>query len=232
MATPGDPGTPPPAAPPRPAAVKRRRWRNPLFTLLVGLLVGLILGVAGGYLVFNGRTVALTTTPQATATASPSASPTPVPTSTTVPATSQPVQTAVSAPQGVVACPVASPTGQHPLGSPGAPGAGQHAAAGLDFCGGGSATIPTGTSRFLTSGNWGVGIADSCPVGSSGQAGMNTVLTVTEIIPGGGQGPDTATESGDWQERGTVLMATGGNYQLQVTPVSPGCVWHIAIYPS
>jgi hypothetical protein len=104
--------------------------------------------------------------------------------------------------------------------------------AGLDFCGGGSATIPTGTSRFTTSGNWGVGIADSCPVGSSGQAGMNTVLTVTEIIPGGGQGPDTATESGDWQESGTVLMPTGGNYQLQVTTVSPGCVWHIAIYPS
>jgi hypothetical protein len=225
MTAPGEPGAAPPATP---AARKRSRWRNPFFTLLVGLLVGLIVGVAGGYLFFNGRTVAITTTPQAT----PSPSPTPVGTATPLPATSQPVQTAVSAPQGVVACPVATPTGQHPLGSPGAPGTGQHAAAGLDFCGGGSASVPTGTTRFLTSGNWGVGIADSCPVGSSGQAGMNTVLTVTEIIPGGGQGPDTATESGDWQERGTVLMATGGSYQLQVTAVSPGCVWHIAIYPS
>ncbi|HEY8755938.1 MAG TPA: hypothetical protein VIN65_06265 [Candidatus Dormibacteraeota bacterium] len=231
MTAPGEPGTAPSATPPpRQAATRRSRWRNPFFTLLVGLLVGLAVGVAGGYLIFNGRTVAITTTPQATATPSPSA--TPVRTSTPLPATSQPVQTAVSAPQGVVACPVTTPTGQHPLGSPGAPGAGQHATAGLDFCGGGSATIPTGASRFTTSANWGVGIANSCPVGSSGQAGMNTVLTVTEIIPGGGQGPDTATESGDWQESGTVLMPTGGNYQLRVTAVSPGCVWHIAVYPS
>jgi hypothetical protein len=225
MTAQGEPGAAPPD---RPVARRRSRWRNPFFTLLVGLLVGLIVGVGAGYVFFNGRTVKITTTPQATTTASPSASP--VATVTPL-ATLQPVQTAVSAPQGVVACPVATPTGQHPLGSPGVPGAGQHTA-GLDFCGGGSATIPTGTIRFLTSAGWGVGIADSCPVGSSGQAGMNTVLTVTEIVPGGGQGPDTATESGDWQERGTVLMATGGSYQLQVTTVSPGCVWHVAIYPS
>lgn len=230
MTASGEPGAAPATPPPgRPVARRRSRWRNPFFTLLVGLLVGLTVGVAAGYLFFNGRTVTITTTPQSTPKASPSATPV---ASVTPLATAQPVQTAVSAPQGVVACPVATPTGQHPLGSPGAPGAGQHATAGLDFCGGGSATIPTGTSRFTTSGNWGVGIADSCPVGSSGQAGMNTVLTITEIIPGGGQGPDTATESGDWQESGTVLMPTGGNYQVQVTTVSPGCVWHIAIYPS
>lgn len=230
MTASGEPGAAPATPPPgRPVAQRRSRWRNPFFTLLVGLLVGLTVGVAAGYLFFNGRTVTITTTPQSTPKASPSATPV---ASVTPLATAQPVQTAVSAPQGVVACPVATPTGQHPLGSPGAPGAGQHAAAGLDFCGGGSATIPTGTSRFTTSGNWGVGIADSCPVGSSGQAGMNTVLTITEIIPGGGQGPDTATESGDWEESGTVLMPTGGNYQVQVTTVSPGCDWHIAIYPS
>jgi hypothetical protein len=141
------------------------------------------------------------------------------------------VATPVSAPVGVVPCPVLTPTGQHTLGSPGGPGSGQHQA-GLDFCGGGSATIPTGTTRFTTAAGWGLGITDSCLVGTSGQAGMNTVLTVTEIIPGGGKGPDSATEAGDWVDSGTVLMATGGNFQLQVTTVSPSCVWHITVYPT
>ncbi|GAC1569472.1 MAG: hypothetical protein NVS3B18_00400 [Candidatus Dormibacteria bacterium] len=216
------------AAPPStPVAVRRkRRLRNPLVTLLIGLVIGILLGGAGGYLLFNGRTVAITTTPQATASPSPTA------TATALPSTSEPVQTAIAAPQGVVPCPAPTPTGQHTLGTPGGPGSGQARAAGLDFCGGGSATIPTGTTRFLTSANWGLGIADSCPVGSSGQSGMNTVLTVTEVLPGGSQGPDTATEAGDWEEGGTVLMATGGSYQLRVATVVPGCVWHIAVYPS
>ena len=140
--------------------------------------------------------------------------------------------TPVAAPVGVVPCPPHTPTGQHPLGTPGGPGTGQSAAPGLDFCGGGNAAIPTGTTRFLTGNNWGLGIADSCPVGSSGQSGMNTVLTVNEIIPGGAQGPDTATEPGDWVDSGSVLMASGGSYQLRVSTVSPSCVWHIKIYPT
>jgi hypothetical protein len=148
----------------------------------------------------------------------------------TPPAASAAAPTPVSAPVGTVPCPVQTPTGQHTLGSPGGPGSGQHQA-GLDFCGGGSATIPGGTTRFTTAANWGLGIADSCPPQTSGQAGMNTVLTVTELIPGGGHGPDSATEAGDFVDSGTVLMATGGNFQLQVTTVVPGCVWHITVYP-
>ncbi|MDQ6848034.1 MAG: hypothetical protein M3019_10725 [Candidatus Dormibacteraeota bacterium] len=204
-----------------------RSHRRAIF--LSGLLLGIILGGAAGFFLFNGRNVSVTKVPEVTPTASPS--PSALPTATPVPPTVVPAQTAVAAPRGVVACPVATPTGQHPIGSPGGPGSGQSSASGLDFCGGGNATIPTGTTRFLTGNNWGLGIADSCPPGSSGQSGMNTVLTVNEIIPGGGLGPDTATEPGDWVDSGSVLMASGGSYQLRVTTVSPGCVWHIKIYP-
>jgi hypothetical protein len=195
--------------------------------VVVGVIIGLLLGGGGGYLAFH-RDTAATTQPQTT----PSASAGPTASATPTPSASEPVATPVVAPQGVVPCPVNTPTGQHQLGSPGPPGAGQTRNAGLDFCGGGDATIPTGTTRFTTNANWGLGIADSCPVGSSGQAGMNTVLTVNELLPGGGQGPDTATEGGDWVDVGSVLMATGGNYQLRVSTVSADCVWHISIYPT
>jgi hypothetical protein len=237
--TPPAPGTPPPppyptdaatrvsppSPQPAPVALPPRR-RNPLTLLLIGLLVGIILGGAGGYFVFNGKSVSNANQPQATA--SPSA----VATATPVPPTEVPVQTPVTAPLGVVACPVATPTGQHQLGTPAPPGSGQSAATALEFCGGGNATIPTGTTRFLTNNIWSLGIADSCPGGSSGEGGMNTVLTVTEVLPGGGQGPDTATEPGDWVDSAAAAMATGGSYQLRVTTVSPSCVWHIKIYPS
>ena len=156
----------------------------------------------------------------------------PPPTATPPPATSAPVQTPLAVPQGVVPCPGSTPTDQHILGVPGGPGSGQTTVLGLDFCGGGGATLPAGTARFLTGGNWGLGIADSCPVGSSGEGGTNTVITVTEVLPGGAAGPDTATEGGDWTDSSTTLMATGGNLQLEVTAVSPDCVWHIAIYPT
>jgi hypothetical protein len=192
----------------------------------IALVVGILLGGAGGYFLFKGdKSVTISTQPQA----SPSPSPTATPTATAVPPTVTPA-TPVAAPVGVVPCPAHTPTGQHTLGNPGGPGSGQSAAAGLEFCGGGDAVIPTGTTRFLTGNNWGLGIADSCPVGSSGQSGMGTVLTVNEIIPGGGQGPDTATEPGDWVDSGSVLMANGGSFQLRVSTVSPSCVWHIAIY--
>ena len=132
--------------------------------------------------------------------------------------------------QGVVACPVSTPANQHPLGNPGP--AGQSPNPSLEFCGRGSAVLPTGSGRFMTGNNWDLGIADSCPTGSSGQGGMGIVLTVTEIIPSGGAGPDTATENGDFTDSGSVLMATGGNYQLKVAAVSADCVWHIAIFPT
>ncbi len=238
MTPPDDPGAPPPPPyptgpstpgprPAAPVATPARRGRSPVTMLVIGLLIGIILGAAGGYFAFNGRNATTANLPQATPSPSPSASIAPTPTASPAPA-----QTPVTAPQGVVACSVGTPTGQHPLGTPGGPGSGQARTATLVFCGGGNATIPTGTARFLTGNNWGLGIADSCPVGSSGQSGMNTVLTVTEVIPGGGQGPDTATEPGDWVEGGSVLMAAGGSYQLRVTTVSPSCVWDIAIYPT
>ncbi len=236
---PGDaPAIPPPPGPPPPSpgpvspvpvtttATTGRRGPNPWLLLVIGLIVGLVIGVAGGYVAFNGRTVAISSNSQASAT--PSASPT----ATAAPVTPSiaPVTAAPTA-RGVVPCPVATPVDQHPLDTPGSPGAGQHGDSSLTFCGGGNATIPTGTTRFTSNGNWGLGIADSCPQGSSGQGGMNTVLTVSELLTGGGPGPDSATEGGDWAY-GTVLMTTGGNYQLSVTTVSPDCVWQINIYPS
>lgn len=227
---PGGSTVPAPAPRATPPAVARKRRFSPFRMLVIGLVVGIILGGAAGYFIFNGRTVSITKVPQATPSAS--SSPTAVTTPTPLPATSAPVQTPVTAPVGVAPCPVATPTGQHQLGNPAPPGSGQSAATALEFCGGGDATIPPGTARFLTNNTWSLGIADSCPVGSSGQSGMNTVLTVTEVVPGGGQGPDTATEPGDWVDGGAVAMATGGSYQLRVTTVSPGCVWHIKIYPS
>jgi hypothetical protein len=248
MTPPDEPGTPPPAGTPPPPyptdpvtpgptsprpstpVVAQPRRGSAFRTLVIGLVIGIILGGAGGYFLFNGnKSVTISNQPQASPSASPSATATP--TATPVPPTVT-AATPVAAPVGGVPCPVRTPTGQHPLGSPGGPGSGQSSSAGLDFCGGGNATIPTGTTRFLTGNNWGLGIADSCPVGSSGQAGMNTVLTVNEIIPGGGQGPDTATEPGDWVDSGSVLMASGGSYQLRVSTVSPSCVWHIKIYPT
>src|ERR1035437_10140895 len=50
-------------------------------------------------------------------------------------------------PRGAVPCPVTTPAGQHPLDTPGSAGAGQHGDPSLNFCGGGNATIPTGTTR-------------------------------------------------------------------------------------
>jgi hypothetical protein len=190
--------------------------------LIVGLIAGIVIGGAAGYFIFHGKTAATnvpTSTPSAsvapTATATPTATP-----------------TAAPAAQGVKPCPIATPAGQHPLGSPALPSGGRHAVASLDFCGEGNATIPPGTTRFMTGNNWELGIADSCPQGSSGQGGMNTVLTVNELLTDGSQGPDTATEPGDWVDTGGQLMPAGGNYQLQVSTVSPDCVWHIAIYPA
>ena len=194
------------------------------------LVVGIILGGAGGYFLFKGdKSVTISTQPQASP--SPSASATPAPTATATP--EPPVTAGGGARPGVVPCPVRNPDGSAPARQPGRTG--QRPVLVLRRSTSAAAATPPSPpapSRFLTGNNWGLGIADSCPVGSSGQSGMNTVLTVTEVTPGGGQGPDTATEPGDWVDSGSVLMATGGSYQLRVTTVSPSCVWHIKIYPT
>jgi hypothetical protein len=223
------PPSPPPHPGPAPAPVpvRRRRGPNRFQVLVAGVVVGVLAGGTAGFFLFNGKKVVAPI--QALATPTPSASPTP----TATPLPTQPPATSTAAPvQGVVACPVSTPTNQHPLGNPGNGPSGQAPNPNLEFCGRGSAEVPTGTARFMTGNNWDLGIADSCPTGSSGQGGMGTVLTISEVSLSGAAGPDSAPEGGDWAESGGTLMATGGNWQLRVTAVSPDCVWHIAIYPT
>jgi hypothetical protein len=185
----------------------------------------LLLAVAAGVaflLLHNATSSPTATRPSASASATPSALP-------DISATpSAPIPTG----PGVVACPIAAPTGQHPLGNPAGPGEAQHADPTLDFCGAGSLTLPPGTARFTTGDNWGLGVANSCPPGSAGSDGMGQVLTITEVLPDGSAGIDTDTQQGDWTDDGGTNMSTGGNYQVKVQTVSPSCVWHIAIYPS
>jgi hypothetical protein len=207
---------------------------NPWLMLGIGLVVGLLIGLGIGYLIWHQGGSAATsavTSPTASATPTflPSESVTAGPTATAAPtATTVPVPAGT----GIQPCPLTAPANQHPLGSPAGPGVGQHRDATLDYCGAGNAVLPAGSRRFITGNNWGLGIADSCPAGSSGSDGMGVVLTVTELLPGGGTGPDTATEQGDWVDQGGTNMSTGGNYQVQVRTVSSRCVWHISIYPS
>lgn len=195
--------------------------------LVIGLIVGILIGGTLGYLLFNGRTVSITT-PQATPSAS--ASPSATPSATATATATAPPATATPAAQGVVPCPPEPAIGAHTLGSPAPPSGGRHESPSLDFCGRGSTTIPTGTTRFTTGNNWELGIAHSCPAGAAGQSGMGTTLTINEIRPDGSQGPDTVTQPGDWSDSGGQLMATGGNYQLKVTAVLPDCVWKINVY--
>lgn len=234
------PDTDPPPPPPAPStgstrttsttqvpAVAERSGPNPWLLLVVGLIIGALVGAGAGYLIWHGISSKPTAGPASSATPSATASTTPsfseAPTATAGPATAQ----------GIVPCPISAPSGQHPLGSPAGPGEAQHSDATLDFCGRGNATLPAGTTRFMTGDNWGLGIADSCPSGSAGSGGMGTVITVTEMLLDGSAGPDTPdTQGGDWTDDGGANMPTGGNYQLRVVAVSPSCVWHIAIYPS
>src|SRR5260370_42274874 len=91
-----------------------------------------------------------------TASASPSNAASPSP---------SPIATPSTAPSGSIdlsTCP-APAAGQHPLGAPGPPGAGVHAEPTLDWSGCGSLTLPPGTSRFMTSDNWQLGFAATCP---------------------------------------------------------------------
>jgi hypothetical protein len=223
-------GQPPPAPPPPPTVgaltpLPGRTGPNPWLTLVVGLIVGLVVGGGGGYLLFHNGGTPVATTGRPVGSPSPSTSSQATPTATSLPSAS-----ASAIAQGVVACPVSAPADQHALGNPGAPSGGRTANPSLDFCGRGSATLPPGGTRFTTGANWEIGTAVSCPQGTSGEGGMGTVLTLTEVLPDGSTGPDSFTAIGDWLEDGGTAMATAGNYRLQVTAAVPGCVWHFAIY--
>ena len=133
---------------------------------------------------------------------------------------------------GLVPCPAAAPTSQHPLGIPGRPNAQQRFEPSLDFCGQGSAILPPGTALFSTGPQWGLGVAVSCPSGSAGADGMGVVLTVTEQLPDGSRGIDSDVQQGDWTDGTTAAMVSAGSYKLKVDAVSPSCVWHIDVYPA
>lgn len=133
---------------------------------------------------------------------------------------------------GLAGCP-AYAAGQHPLGAPGAPGVGVTADPTLDWQGCGSITVPPGTTRFMTSDNWQLGIATTCPNELDyGAGGMGPNVTFNEVLIGGAAGPDSYGGSGPWTDSGGSIMAHGGNYQIQVTSIDPRCRWHLAIYPS
>jgi hypothetical protein len=129
-------------------------------------------------------------------------------------------------------CP-AYAAGQHPLGPISAPGVGVTADPTLDWQGCGNVTLPAGTARFMTSDNWQLGFATTCPNELNyGVGGMGPNVTITELLIDGSTGPDMDGGSGPWTDSGGSIMAHGGNYQLRVTSLDPRCRWHIAIYPS
>jgi hypothetical protein len=94
-------------------------------------------------------------------------------------------------------------------------------------------TLPPGDTRFITSDNWGLGFATTCPNNLNyGPGGMGPNVVVTEVLIDGSLGPDSYNGNGPWSDDGDALMAHGGNYQLRVTSLDARCRWHIAIYPS
>src|SRR5712691_12440484 len=112
-------------------------------------------------------------------------------------------------------------------------GTGVHAEPTLDRSGCGSLTLPPGTSRFMTSDNWQLGFAATCPHELDyGVGGMGPNVTFNEVLLTGTAGPDTQGGAGPWTDSGGGIMAHGGNYQLRVTSLDPRCRWHVAIYPS
>jgi hypothetical protein len=129
-------------------------------------------------------------------------------------------------------CP-AYAAGQHPLGPISGPGAGVHADPSLEWQGCGTITLPPGTTRFMTSDNWQVGLASTCPNELNyGAGGMGPNVTLNEILIDGSVGPDTYGGAGPWTDSAGSIMAHGGNYQLRVTSIDTRCRWHVAIYPS
>ena len=85
----------------------------------------------------------------------------------------------------------------------------------------------------MTSDNWQVGYATTCPNELDyGASGMGPNVTFSEILIGGTAGPDSVGGSGPWTDSAGAIMAHGGNYQIRVTAPDPRCRWHLAIYPS
>lgn len=131
---------------------------------------------------------------------------------------------------GLDGCP-APAGGQHPLGTPGAPGAGVHADPTLRWSGCGSVVVPAGTDRFITGDSWQLGYATSCPNELDyGAGGMGTSVRFTELLVSGAAGPDELDAAGPWTDGGSGIMAHGGNYQIKVTSIDPRCRWHVAVY--
>jgi hypothetical protein len=148
-----------------------------------------------------------------------------------VPATAPPAPPAAGL-IGLAGCPPYA-SGQHPLGSIGAPGAGVHADSLLDWQGCGSVVVPAGTSRFMTGNNWQLGYAMTCPNDLNyGPGGMGPNVTINELVIGGGTGPDAQGGAGPWTDSGGAVMAHGGNYQLRITAIDPRCRWHVAVFPA
>jgi hypothetical protein len=85
----------------------------------------------------------------------------------------------------------------------------------------------------MTSDNWQLGFATTCPNELNyGASGMGPNVTFNEVLIDGSTGPDTDGGSGPWTDGGGSIMAHGGNYQIRVTAPDPRCRWHLAIYPS
>ena len=103
----------------------------------------------------------------------------------------------------------------------------------LDWVGCGNVTLPPGTTRFMTSDNWQLGYATTCPNDLNyGVGGMGPNVTFTELLIDGSAGPDSMSGAGPWTDSGAGIMPHGGNYQILVTSLDPRCRWHVAIYPS
>lgn len=184
----------------------------------------------------GSTSLAAAQTPAASSpTPTPAASPSPTPSPSPSPSpTPSPSAVASPSPQatgyiGLGSCP-AYEAGQHPLGSPGPPGAGVHADPTLDWVGCGSVTVPPGTSRFITGNNWQLGFAVTCP--NSLNIGFGNSVTFNEVLIDGTTGPDSEAGAGPWTDSGGGIMAHGGNYQIRVTAPDLRCRWHLAVYPS
>lgn len=208
---------PPPAEPAAPVS----RRPHPALMLLIGLVAGLLGGGAAGYALWHSSPTATPAGPTATATAAITATPS---------ATVAPSATPFVGQIGLDGCPPPA-SGQHPLGTPAPASSGETADPSLDWTGCGSVTVPPGTTRFITGDNWSLGLAVSCPNDLSYPPnGMGPSVVFSEVLPGGGAGPDTASGNGPWTDSAGELMAHGGNYQLKVTAPDPRCRWHVAVY--
>jgi hypothetical protein len=85
----------------------------------------------------------------------------------------------------------------------------------------------------MTGDNWQLGFATTCPNDLNyGAGGMGPNVTFSEVLIGGGGGPDSLSGAGPWTDSGNGIMAHGGNYQLRITSIDLRCRWHVAVYSS